>query len=92
MNKPTTRAQEVTLENWQFALAPLTQEQQQHIIVAIAGIQKLAYHVRADDNLGEMDFVAGCFADLVTDDLTQKSQIRKLFNHTLARALKERDA
>lgn len=91
MNRPITKIQEITLENWHFALAPLSDDEQKRITIAIAGIQKLASHLQVDENIGEMDFVAGCFADLVCQNLTQKEQVRKLFNHTLARALKERE-
>lgn len=89
MAKNTTQQQGVTLENWQFALAPLTDDEQKRINIAIAGLQKFAEHVQPDSRIGEMDFVAGCFADLVTENLSKKSDVRKFFNHVFARALND---
>lgn len=87
MSKRTSQTQEITLENWQFSLAPLSTDEQRKIMVAIAGIEKIADHLQIDSHIGEMDFVAACFADLVSQDSIRKGQIHKLFNHTLARAL-----
>jgi len=81
--------QEVTLENWQFALAPLSQEEQQKIQVAITGMEKLAEHVQVDERVGEIDLVADCFAQLVCAEEDRQKAVGKLLNHTFARALQE---
>jgi hypothetical protein len=90
MEKRAIHTEEVTLENWQFALAPLQEDEQRDIHTAIAGMQKLTEYVQIDTRVGELDFVAGCFADIITQDLTRKTQIRKLLNHTLARGINAR--
>ncbi|MBI2410713.1 MAG: hypothetical protein HYV32_02380 [Candidatus Kerfeldbacteria bacterium] len=89
MNHHAMQSKDVTLENWQFALAPLSEEEQRKIHVALLGVHTLAQHVRTDSSVGELDFVAGCMADLICNDINTKVQIRKLLNHALARALQE---
>lgn len=80
-------SQEVTLENWQFALAPLSEDEQGKITTALAGISKFADHVKVDEKIGEMDFVAACFAEIILQDSERKELLKKLFNHALARSL-----